>query len=148
MLPRNMQIVWPESGGINTNRNGSRESGTGSSGSAVRYPLEYGSSAALVPVPLSRRANRFGGGPRERGTGTVLLVFPIHPRGLGTEPVPLSRSRFHLMFLPVTGPRSGLRCCQGTCKLFSPKVGALTRTEKGVTKAGQSIMTAVATVKS
>ena len=31
--------------------------------------------AALVPVPLSRRATRVDDGPRERGTGTVRRVF-------------------------------------------------------------------------
>ena len=35
--------------------------------SAVNFPLEYVVFGALVPVPTSRRSNRVGGRPRERG---------------------------------------------------------------------------------
>ncbi len=45
----------------------------------MNFPLENMLFAALLPVPLSRRANRVGGGPREKGTGTVTQRFSAIP---------------------------------------------------------------------
>ncbi len=60
-----------------------------------RFSTQKHGVAALVPVPLSRRANRVGGGPREKGTGTVTSRFPAVPRQFrhGASP------RFSLVFL-------------------------------------------------
>ncbi len=52
--------------------------------------------AALVPVPLSRRSNRDRDGPRETGTHhRENRVFPRFQANVSTEPVPVSRYRFH-----------------------------------------------------
>ena len=45
----------------------------------ARRHLEIDVFAALVPVPLSRRANRVDYGPREKGTGTVRYVSSRFP---------------------------------------------------------------------